>query len=159
MRALSGLLCRRFSTALRGSVPGYVFDIDGVLVRGKTPIPAGRDALRALLKPGSREFRYPVMFLTNSGGVTESQKAEEVSKLCGIEISPDQVVLSHTPMRAMAEEYNSSKDSVIVCVGKRACVHVAGGYGFKRAILIDDFAIQQPLVSVFFFFSPILCYR
>jgi Haloacid dehalogenase-like hydrolase len=49
---------RTFSTA-RASV-GAVFDIDGVLIRGKSPLPGARNALLQL-----QRNKIPFIFLTN----------------------------------------------------------------------------------------------
>lgn len=41
---------RFFSTLTKTKVPGFVFDIDGVLVQGSRAIPQARTALRLLNK-------------------------------------------------------------------------------------------------------------
>ena len=48
--------------------PAFVFDIDGVLIRGKKVL---EPALRAMQKlcPDGKAWRYPVCFLTNGGAL------------------------------------------------------------------------------------------
>lgn len=49
---------------------GFMFDIDGVLVRGRRVIPSAIKAIRNVLKA-----RVPVLFLSNGGCETEDHKA------------------------------------------------------------------------------------
>ncbi len=55
-----------------------MFDIDGVLVRGKTILPAAREAMKKLCKGG--KWQVPVCFMTNGGGITEDEKAQQLSQ-------------------------------------------------------------------------------
>ena len=75
-------------TRMRTLPNAFAFDIDGVLLHGKTPIGGAVEALKLLLaKPRGGGFsetsgwRLPVAFLTNGGGVTEQAKAEELTDL------------------------------------------------------------------------------
>ena len=73
---------------------GVVFDIDGVLLRGKEVIPGARNAIASL-----RRADVPIAVLTNGGGVLEQEKAMQLSQLLGTEISRDECLLSHSPLR------------------------------------------------------------
>ena len=73
---------------------GVVFDIDGVLLRGKEVIPGARAAVASLRRAG-----VPVAVLTNGGGVLERDKAAQLSELLGAEIAPEECMLSHSPLR------------------------------------------------------------
>ncbi|KAJ1932496.1 hypothetical protein FBU59_006354, partial [Linderina macrospora] len=81
------------------------FDIDGVLIKGKRTLDEGRRALEML--NGNNVFgkRIPFVLLTNGGGVTEADKAADISKRLGVEIKPEQVILSHSPMQALTDKY------------------------------------------------------
>ena len=70
-----------------------MFDIDGVLLKGATPIPEAKEALDLLHRksngdseremssvPGG-EFICPVMCITNGGFCTEQSRAEKLNKL------------------------------------------------------------------------------
>ena len=90
------------STAANGKLAPYAiaFDIDGVLLRGKIPIPGAVEALNILHQEG-----VPYVLMTNGGGTLEKGKADAVAKALDIPVSPDQVILSHTPMKALADKY------------------------------------------------------
>ena len=115
--SLSGWQVRRLSSAADGTLPpAFVFDIDGVLIRGNQVLDPAKRALAKLYSPdgifsaachpGSRYYclglaiklasagqnpRLPVCFLTNGGGVLESEKAKQLSGWLGVNIGADQV--------------------------------------------------------------------
>ena len=67
-------------------VPGILCDIDGVLYRGKRPIPRSPEALKCLLsqhtcKKTSQKFNFPFFLLTNGGGILENDRAKVVNKV------------------------------------------------------------------------------
>ena len=55
--------------------PLFVTDIDGVLVRGPTPVDGTRDAVVAL-----REAGIPLALLTNGGGNLEQIKTDKMNQ-------------------------------------------------------------------------------
>ncbi|XP_067856061.1 haloacid dehalogenase-like hydrolase domain-containing 5 isoform X5 [Heptranchias perlo] len=63
---------------------GLLFDIDGVLVRGRTPIPAAKEAFRKLVDSRG-EFQVPVVFVTNAGNCLRQVKAEQLSEVLDVE--------------------------------------------------------------------------
>lgn len=65
---------------------GFLFDIDGVLVRGKTPIPAARTAFQKLVN-SQGQFLVPVVFVTNAGNCLRQEKADQLSHLLGVPVS------------------------------------------------------------------------
>lgn len=65
---------------------GFLFDIDGVLVRGKTPIPAARTAFQKLVN-SQGQFLVPVVFVTNAGNCLRQKKADQLSHLLGVPVS------------------------------------------------------------------------
>lgn len=62
-----------------------MFDIDGVLLRGKTPIPQARDALQLLMDERGERFVVPTVFCTNGFGLKEV-KAATLSEKLGVEV-------------------------------------------------------------------------
>ena len=60
---------------------GIVFDIDGVLLRGRNVIPTAQKAIRKL-----EENNIPFIYLTNGGCETEEQKAEKLKERLGVEV-------------------------------------------------------------------------
>lgn len=117
----------------------FVFDIDGVLLRGKKPIQGATTALELL-----ERRRVPYMLLTNGGGVTETERTQFISDVLGVKISPRQLVQSHTPMRA----YIGQWDRVMVVGGDgdsaRKC---ALEYGFKDVVMPQDLVRATPGIS------------
>ncbi|TMW60080.1 hypothetical protein Poli38472_000122 [Pythium oligandrum] len=115
---------------------GIAFDIDGVLVRGGHVIPRAREVLKSL-----QEKNIPHVFLTNNGGVLEAAKAGSLGKTLGVEIEPERMILSHTPMRGLAEKF---RDSRILLLGSSDVNNVAREYGFKKITTVEDLARHSP---------------
>lgn len=106
----------------------FAFDIDGVLIRGGRPIPEAIEAMKMLNGQNEYGIQVPYIFVTNGGGKTEAERCLQLSQQMEIEVSPGQFICGHTPMREMAEKYNT----VLVVGGEgEKCRIVAEGYGFK----------------------------
>ncbi|KAG7262619.1 hypothetical protein CRUP_017194 [Coryphaenoides rupestris] len=56
---------------------GLLFDIDGVLVRGRVPIPAAKHAFQKLVDSRG-QFVAPVVFVTNAGNCLRQKKADQI---------------------------------------------------------------------------------
>ena len=69
---------------------GVLLDIDGVLVRGRNPIPGAREALEML-----RQSEVPTVFLTNGGCELEKEAAERLSDKIGFEVSLSRSINLH----------------------------------------------------------------
>lgn len=136
-----------FSTAF-SKRPSFVFDIDGVLLRGKIPLPPARAALNHLFDAQRQRWRTPVAFLTNSGGHTEFTRANILSSLFNLPISADQIVLSHTPLRRLAPHYNGMGGAIIT-VGPPTCVHAAREYGYKNVLSAERLSLVRPEATPF----------
>ncbi|KAI6778916.1 uncharacterized protein J7T54_003852 [Emericellopsis cladophorae] len=122
----------------------FAFDIDGVLVNGKTPIAGARETLRYLQDHG-----IPFIFLTNSGGVTEKVNLEKLaSRLGDITFDETQIVQSHTPFRALVDEY---KDKTVLVLGGHGdnIRQAANEYGFRKVVTSSDLMIQDEHVHPF----------
>lgn len=131
------LLSRGFSvSAAPAAKAAIAFDIDGVLVRGKVPIPGAADALRLL---DSHDFPY--ILLTNGGGGLEKHKAESTSKTLGYEIDSEKVILSHTPMKDLAKLH---EDDLLLLSGRSRVREIADHYGFKNYLTVDDVHAAHP---------------
>lgn len=66
----------------------FVFDLDGVVYRGKQPLPHAIEVLNLLQDSGRRVF-----FLTNNSGATRQQYAEKLQSM-GVEAQPEQFITS-----------------------------------------------------------------
>ncbi|KAL0436499.1 UNVERIFIED_CONTAM: hypothetical protein Sradi_0357800 [Sesamum radiatum] len=112
------------------------FDIDGVILRGDTPIGGSPQALKRLYDD-SGALRIPYVFLTNGGGVPESKRATELSKLLGVPIFASQVIQGHSPFRQLVNRF---ENELIIAVGKGEPATVMSEYGFKNVLSIDEYA-------------------
>lgn len=63
-----------------------MFDIDGVLVRGRIPIPAAKKTFEKLVN-SQGQFVVPVVFVTNAGNCLRQTKADQLSHLLGVPVS------------------------------------------------------------------------
>ncbi|NWU03244.1 HDHD5 hydrolase, partial [Urocynchramus pylzowi] len=121
---------------------GFLFDIDGVLVRGRTPIPAARAAFRKLVNPQG-QFLVPVVFVTNAGNCLRQDKADQLSRLLGVPISQDQVMMSHSPLR-MFKHYH---EKCVLVSGQGPLLDIAQDLGFCQPITIDTLREKRPLLD------------
>ncbi|XP_061107770.1 haloacid dehalogenase-like hydrolase domain-containing 5 [Conger conger] len=122
---------------------GLLFDIDGVLVRGKTPIPAAKQCFQNLVDRNGK-YRVPVVFVTNAGNCVRQTKAEQLSDLLEVEVSPDQVMLSHSPLRVFSQFHNMC----VLVSGQGPVLEVAQNLGFQNVVTIDMLREAYPLLDV-----------
>ncbi|NWX19813.1 HDHD5 hydrolase, partial [Aegotheles bennettii] len=122
---------------------GFLFDIDGVLVRGKTPIPAARSAFQKLVN-AQGQFVVPVVFVTNAGNCLRQKKADQLSHLLGVPISEDQVMMSHSPLR-MFKRYH---EKCVLVSGQGPLLDIAQDLGFCQPITIETLREKHPLLDV-----------
>ncbi|KAM9534079.1 haloacid dehalogenase-like hydrolase domain-containing 5 [Guaruba guarouba] len=122
---------------------GFLFDIDGVLVRGKTPIPAAKTAFQKLVN-SQGQFVVPVVFVTNAGNCLRQEKADQLSQLLGVAISQDQVMMSHSPLR-MFKRYH---DKCVLVSGQGPLLDIAQDLGFCQPITIETLREKHPLLDV-----------
>ncbi|EGP92212.1 unnamed protein product [Zymoseptoria tritici ST99CH_1A5] len=124
----------------------YAFDIDGVLIRGGRPIPEAIEAMQVLNGKNEYGIKVPYIFVTNGGGKTEQERCIQLSKQLDIEVSPGQFICGHTPMREMAEKF----ETVLVVGGEgEKCRQVAEGYGFKDVVTPGDIIKDNPDTTPF----------
>ncbi|KAG2767178.1 hypothetical protein JG687_00011011 [Phytophthora cactorum] len=131
---------------------GVVFDVDGVLLRGKTPIPGAREVLLEL-----EATNTPFAIMTNGGGYPEDKKAQQIEQILGggVSVPTERMCMSHTPMRELADKHS---DELVLAVGKDCAEirRVMANYGFKHVVTVDqlhryfptmypDVKVQDPL--------------
>lgn len=129
---------RRTRLSTRMLSYGVAIDVDGVLLRGKTVLPGSPEALRVLMK-----HQIPHVFITNGGGVLEAQKARELSLKLGVDIPESRILLSHTPMKELAQSYSNSR---VLVLGHQGCVDIAKNYGFTKVVTAAQLHIESPLI-------------
>lgn len=125
---------------------GFVFDIDGVLIRGGNVLPQALRAMKGIYDADGQTPRVPLAFLTNGGGMTEALKANELSEQLGVRVLPKQVVLSHTPFQQAASQL---ADEPVLVVGRGDVVHVARTYGLKKIVSTRQLAQAFPTAVPF----------
>jgi len=115
-----------------------VLDVDGVLVRGSELVPGAKEALQEMQRD-----KIPFVFMTNGGGYTEEFKAKQYAEKFGIEVDPEQVIVSHTPMKEVAEKH---KDDKILLVGKRyeKLLDVLNSYGLTNVMTTEEYHSRAP---------------
>ncbi|KAJ1722803.1 hypothetical protein LPJ53_002817 [Coemansia erecta] len=119
------------------------FDIDGVLVKGKQTLEAGRRALSILSGNNKHGKRIPFVLLTNGGGVSEAAKAADISSRLGVEIHASQIVLAHSPMQSLVHRYGSQHVLVVGGI-KNRCAEIARSYGFTNVSTPNDLVAWKP---------------
>ena len=64
---------------------GVLFDIDGVIVRGKRVLSEAIDAFQKL-SDGQGQLRVPAVFVTNAGNNLRQTKAKQLSGWLGLKV-------------------------------------------------------------------------
>ncbi|XP_068190018.1 haloacid dehalogenase-like hydrolase domain-containing 5 [Antennarius striatus] len=122
---------------------GLLFDIDGVLVRGKKPIPAARKSFRKLVDSQGR-FVVPVVFVTNAGNCLRQTKADQLTDILGVPITQDQVIMSHSPLRM----FKKFHEKCVLVSGQGPVLEIAETLGFKNVVSIDMLRETFPLMDM-----------
>ncbi len=112
-------------------------DIDGVVLKGGRVIEGASASVKRLI-----DNQIPFIFMTNGGGVSEREKASELSSKLSIPILEEQILLSHTPLRCLDE---TIKKSQVLVLGRESCLDVAEQYGFKRVLSSSCILKSSPL--------------
>lgn len=139
-------MARRSVSRRFASTFGVVFDVDGVLLRGKAPIPGAREVIEELQRDD-----VPFAIMTNGGGYLEEKKATQISQILGVDVSPSLVCVSHTPMRALADKH---RDDLVLAVGKDCdeISAVMANYGFRNVVTVgqlhNHFPTMYPDIKV-----------
>ncbi|CAF1078098.1 unnamed protein product [Rotaria sordida] len=118
---------------------GVLFDIDGVLTRGRKLLPYTRDAFRKLVTT-SGQFRVPTVFVTNAGNELRSSKAAKLSQILGIPVSAEQVIMSHSPLKMYTEFHKKH----CLISGQGPIADIAKNLGFTKVTTIEQLCDAFP---------------
>ena len=132
---------------------GFCIDIDGVVMRGNKLLPGVRNAISKLV-----ENHIPYIFMTNGGGHLEIQRARILSETLGQNISAEQIVLSHSPLRHLINDrpemisrkcnINSNhkffNDKRVLVLGCGDVLNVAKEYGFNKVVSPQQLVKHHP---------------
>lgn len=122
----------------------FAFDIDGVIVRGPETIPEAREALKMLNGENKYNIKVPYIFVTNGGGRSEAARCKDLSTRLGMEVTEDQVIQGHTPMKDLVDVHKTVM--VVGGVGDD-CRKVAEEYGFENVVTPLDVMKWNPSVT------------
>jgi len=113
---------------------GLMFDIDGVIVRGKSVLPSAPEAFQLLVDRSTGSWRVPTIFVTNAGNTLRQEKADKLSSWLNVPVTEDQVVMAHSPLK-MFTEYH--KKHVLV-TGQGPVEQIARSLGFCNVTTMDQ---------------------
>lgn len=90
--------------------------------------------------------KIPYMFMTNFGGSPESYKAKTMTEKLNVLIKPEQLLLSHSPMKKLLAEF---RDKLILVVGtsKELTDPIMKDYGFQKWVWYEDFLATHPAIN------------
>ena len=120
-----------------------MFDIDGVIVRGRTVLPSAPEAFQLLYDSENSNWRIPSIFVTNAGNSLRQQKADQLSNWLNVPVTEDQVVMSHSPLK-MFTEYHSKH---VLVMGQGAVHHIASSLGFTNVTTMDELRHAFPALD------------
>ncbi|KAK3601715.1 hypothetical protein CHS0354_016074 [Potamilus streckersoni] len=121
---------------------GILFDVDGVLARGSTPLSAAIQAVR-LLQDSQGNLKVPVAFVTNACN-RSFDKAKQIKDWLKIEVTPDMVIHAPTPAR-MLKEYHHKH---VLVIGQEHRKEIAEDLGFVNTCTIEDVQEAYPLLDM-----------
>ena len=109
---LTAAASARLAAVMSNGLPefGFVFDIDGVLIRGWDLLPNSKESLRKVHDSG-----VPYLFVTNNGMDTEDERAKILSKQFDIPVTNKNMVLNHSALQVQPARYMLS--AWFACVG------------------------------------------
>lgn len=133
------------------------FDIDGVYKYGREWSSDGLEALQKVTKAG-----MPFVFVTNGGGgLTEAAYASSMaakiisasslpeSRRTGVQIKPEQMVVSYTPWHTMLAPGLTDARVLLIGDPRDKVLEVARNYGLKHAVHYSDYAITHYNINPF----------
>lgn len=146
----SSVYCNSFCTDSAGVEDGrkphfgLLFDIDGVLVRGKKLLPQAVEAFQKFSafnpETGRRELTVPTVFVTNAGNALRQTKAKQLSEWLGVHVSTNQVVMSHSPLKIFPQFHEKH----VLVSGQGPVKEIAEGLGFKKITTVDELSEMFP---------------
>ncbi|NXC19990.1 HDHD5 hydrolase, partial [Corythaeola cristata] len=89
-------------------------------------------------------LRVPVVFLTNAGNCLRSAKARELSQALGLQVSPEQVILSHSPLRLFSQFHQKC----MLVAGQGPVEENAMNLGFKHVVTMEALRKAYPLLDM-----------
>ncbi|WWC63245.1 TIGR01456 family HAD hydrolase [Kwoniella dejecticola CBS 10117] len=125
----------------------FAFDIDGVLKQGHhNVLPQAKRVLRLLSGADGRLPKpIPFLLITNGGGIPDEQRRAVLSEELGVELTENQLVQSHTPIKQYVDKY---RDKPVLVIGGKGedCRRVAESYGLQHSYIPQDVIAWNPSI-------------
>ncbi|GFO29069.1 cat eye syndrome critical region protein 5 [Plakobranchus ocellatus] len=121
---------------------GILFDVDGVLARGSSPLDPAKRAFEKL-KDAQGNLRVPVAFVTNACN-RSADKARQIGNWFNMKVQPDQVIHAPTPAKLL-RQYHGKHTLVI---GQEYRLDIAEDLGFSNLCTIEDIKEAYPLLDM-----------
>ena len=112
-------------------------------MRGRTLLPRTRDCFK-LITDNKGKFKVPTLFVTNAGNELRSSKAAKLSQLLGVYVHPDQVIMSHSPLK-MLKSYHNKR---CLISGQGPITEIAKNLGFNSVITVEELRQCHPHLDV-----------
>ncbi|XP_005104991.1 haloacid dehalogenase-like hydrolase domain-containing 5 [Aplysia californica] len=121
---------------------GILFDVDGVLARGSTPLDPAKKAIEKL-KDSEGNLKVPVAFVTNACNRSHD-KARQISSWFDLPVSPEQVIHAPTPAKLLRQFHG--KHTLVI--GQEYRLEIAEDLGFSNCCTIEDVKEAYPLLDM-----------
>ncbi|KAK3931091.1 Haloacid dehalogenase-like hydrolase domain-containing 5 [Frankliniella fusca] len=131
-----------FGTKVNHPEFGLLFDIDGVIVRGKKVLPSVPESFQKLVDKNGM-FRVPTVFVTNAGNALRHDRAIQLSNWLGVEVHEDQVVMAHSPLRM----FHQFHDKRVLVSGQGPVADIARNVGFHNIVTVDELRKTFPTLD------------
>ena len=122
---------------------GLMFDIDGVIVRGKNVLPSAPETFSALYDRQEEKWRVPAIFVTNAGNSLRQKKADQLTNWLNVPVTEEQVVMSHSPLKMFTEFH----DKHVLVAGQGPVEFIAKSLGFRNVTTMDSFRHLFPTLD------------
>ncbi|ESO97092.1 hypothetical protein LOTGIDRAFT_201919 [Lottia gigantea] len=121
---------------------GILFDVDGVLARGSTPLDPAKKAFERL-KDSQGNLRVPVAYVTNATNRSHD-KAAQICRWFETPVSPENVIHAPTPAKLLREYH----DRHVLVIGQEHRIEIAEDLGFTNLCTMEDVAAAYPLLDM-----------
>lgn len=122
---------------------GLIFDIDGVVARGRRVIPGVPEVFNKFITKRDKFF-IPTVFLTNSSNGLAQDKAQDLSEWLKVKITEEQVIMGHGPLKLNKEFH----DKNVFINGQGPLEKISQELGFKRVVTVEDLRKVFPQLDV-----------
>eukprot|EP00092_Neocalanus_flemingeri_P084066 GFUD01105576.1.p1 GENE.GFUD01105576.1~~GFUD01105576.1.p1 ORF type:complete len:393 (+),score=141.71 GFUD01105576.1:122-1300(+) len=122
---------------------GLMFDIDGVIVRGKSVLPSAPEAFHLLVDQSTGTWRVPTIFVTNAGNTLRQEKADKLSSWLNVPVTEEQVVMAHSPLKMFAEYHEKH----VLVVGQGPVEQIARSLGFSHVTTMEQLRHTFPTLD------------